>query len=61
MENLEERRLAAIVFADVVSYSRLIQKNELTIINSFKTNKSELFDPRRRIENEKQQYFSSSY
>ena len=61
MENLEERRLAAIVFADVVSYSRLIQKNELKTINSFKTHKSELFDPKRRIENEKQQYFSSSY
>ena len=45
MENLEERRLAAIVFADVVSYSRLIQKNELKTINSFKTHKSELFDP----------------
>ena len=53
MENLEERRLAAIVFADVVSYSSLIQKNELKTINSFKTHKSELFDPKRRIENEK--------
>jgi hypothetical protein len=56
MENLKERRIAAIV-----SYSRLIQKKELKTINSFKTHKSELFDPRRRIENEKQQYFSSSY
>ena len=45
MEHLQERRLAAIVFADVVSYSRLIQKNELKTINSFKTHKSELFDP----------------
>ena len=45
MENLEERRLAAIIFADVVSYSRLIQKNELRTINSFKSHKSELFDP----------------
>ena len=45
MENLEERRLAAIVFADVVSYSSLIQKNELKTINSFNTHKSELFDP----------------
>lgn len=29
MENLEERRLTDFFFADVVSYSRLIQKNEL--------------------------------
>jgi hypothetical protein len=29
MENLEERRLAVIIFANVVSYSRLIKKNEL--------------------------------
>ena len=56
MENLKERRIAAIV-----SYSLLIQKKELKTINSFKTHKLELFNPRRRIENEKQQYFSSSY
>ena len=36
MKSLEERRLAAIIFADVVSYSRLIQKNELWTIKSFK-------------------------
>ena len=45
MENLEQRRLAAIVFADVVSYSKLIQKNELQTINSFKSHKIQLFDP----------------
>ena len=45
MENLEQRRLAAIVFADVVSYSKLIQKNELETINSFKSHKTQLFEP----------------
>ena len=29
MENLEERRLAVIIFANVVFSSRLIQKNKL--------------------------------
>jgi adenylate cyclase len=45
MEDLEQRRLAAIVFADVVSYSKLIQKNELRTINSFKSHKTQLFEP----------------
>ena len=45
MEDLEQRRLAAIVFADVVSYSKLIQKNELQTINSFKSHKTQLFEP----------------
>ena len=45
MEDLEQRRLAAIVFADVVSYSKLIQKNELRTINSFNSHKTQLFEP----------------
>ena len=44
MEDLEQRRLTAIVFADVVSYSKLIQKNELHTINSFKSHKTQLFE-----------------
>ena len=51
MENLEDKRLAAIVFADVVSHSRLFKK-WIKKINSFETHKLELFDPRRKIGNE---------
>ena len=40
-----ERRLAAILAADVVGYSRLIGADEAGTLAAFKTIKSELFDP----------------
>ena len=40
-----ERRLAAILAADVVGYSRLIGADESGTLAAFKTIKSELFDP----------------
>jgi adenylate cyclase len=40
-----ERRLAAILAADVVGYSRLIGADEAGTLQAFKTIKIELFDP----------------
>jgi adenylate cyclase len=39
------RRLAAILAADVVGYSRLIGADEAGTLQAFKTIKAELFDP----------------
>ncbi|WP_282022464.1 adenylate/guanylate cyclase domain-containing protein [Ruegeria faecimaris] len=40
-----ERRLAAILAADVVGYSRLMGANEIGVLNALKALRSELFDP----------------
>ena len=41
----QTRRLAAILAADVVGYSRLIGADEPGTLNAFKTIKAELIDP----------------
>jgi adenylate cyclase len=41
----QTRRLAAILAADVVGYSRLIGADEAGTLQAFKTIKAELFDP----------------
>ena len=40
-----ERRLAAILAADVVGYSRLMEADEIGVLKTLKTYRSELFDP----------------
>jgi adenylate cyclase len=40
-----ERRLAAILAADVVGYSRLVEANEARTLETFRLIKTELFDP----------------
>ena len=40
-----ERKLAAVLAADVVGYSRLVQLDEEGTINSLKTVRSDLIDP----------------
>src|SRR5215472_6147261 len=40
-----ERRLAAILAADVVGYSRLVETNEAATLETFRVIKTELFDP----------------
>jgi adenylate cyclase len=40
-----ERRLSAIMAADVVGYSRLMGANEVATLTSFKTHRAELIDP----------------
>jgi len=40
-----ERRLAAILAADVVDYSRLVEANEAATLETFRVIKTELFDP----------------
>ncbi len=40
-----ERRLAAIMAADVVGYSRLMSADEIGVLNALKALRSELFDP----------------
>ena len=40
-----ERRLAAILAADVVGYSRLVEANEAATLETFRVIKTELFDP----------------
>ncbi|WP_281973949.1 adenylate/guanylate cyclase domain-containing protein [Ruegeria faecimaris] len=40
-----ERRLAAILAADVVGYSRLMGSDEIGVLNALKAFRSELFDP----------------
>ena len=42
----EERRLAAIVSADVVSYSRLMGVDETGTLAALRAHRSELIDPR---------------
>ena len=40
-----ERRLSAIMAADVVGYSRLMGENEVATLTSFKAHRAELLDP----------------
>jgi adenylate cyclase len=42
----DQRRLAAIVSADVAGYSRLMARNEGATLASLKTHRRELFDPK---------------
>ena len=45
METGVERRLAAILAADVVGYSRLMERDELDVLARQKAHRTELFDP----------------
>ena len=45
-ERRPERRLAAILAADVVGYSHLMGKDEDGTLAQFKTLRKEVFDPR---------------
>lgn len=42
---LVERRLAAILAADVVGYSRLLEANEEETLDALRQHRRELFDP----------------
>ncbi len=44
-----ERRLAAILAADVVGYSRLMGEDETGTLAQLKTLRKEVFDPRSRL------------
>jgi adenylate cyclase len=46
-ETRVERRLAAILAADVAGYSRLMAIDEESTLAALKTLRSELFDPKR--------------
>ena len=41
-----QRRLAAILAADVVGYSRMMRENEAGTLAQLKTHRIEVFDPR---------------
>ncbi len=41
-----ERRLAAILVADVVGYSRMMREDEARVLAQLKTLRKEVFDPR---------------
>src|ERR1044071_8369278 len=43
---LMERRLAAILAADVVGYSRLMEADEVGVLGMLKSHRAELIDPR---------------
>ena len=45
MNDAEQRRLVAIVVADVVGYSRLMGANETATLTALRTHRSELIDP----------------
>ena len=40
-----ERRLSAILAADVVAYSRLVEVDEVAIFERLRTHRKELFEP----------------
>jgi class 3 adenylate cyclase len=42
------RRLAAIVFADVVGWSRLVERNDVETLRSWKTLRAEFLEPKIR-------------
>ena len=45
-EKRVQRRLAAILAADVVGYSRMMRENEAGTLAQLKTHRIEVFDPR---------------